>query len=405
MLRQPIFKVGIKHILLTILAGLNLRTVLAALGAGTSYLEADFGGGGAVAGSVSTIFIVLIAVGSPVVLGLRFVFSVGQIVISGIVLILISSCLFLISTSWVIWLVVLSGGLGAGLIGTVFPVIVRILMPTRQGIGITLMMIGSAGGFYLGSVSVGFTVKFGHAWRYSAIPLIITAFIALLTWLFWRPSEDQSSFTTDRVRFRFLPRNLNNRWARISTVYLGAQSFVLFAQIAWIVPILESHNIVSTVAGAMLGAVSGFQLVTGIFVPLAVERHMSIRLGYALGAVALALGSFLLLAMPLISSNAALNVVAWSAVSILGLGHGTSFALVNYVVARYSQSYDAAVEVGASVMFVSQLCGAFGPAVFGLLRDWKYAYHLPIIVLCGLGAIMIYLGIKMPGKAGLEGRI
>src|SRR5690625_1496127 len=221
MLRQPISKIGIEHILLTVLAGLNLRTVLAALGAGTSYLEADFGGGGAIAGSVSTIFIVLIAVGSPVVLGMRFVFSVRQIVISGIVLILISSCLFLISTPWVIWLVVISGGLGAGLIGTVFPVVVRILMPARQGVGIMLMMIGSAGGFYLGSVSVSFTVKFGHSWRYSAIPLIITAFIALLAWLLWRPSEDQSSFTPDRVGFRILPRNSNNRWARISTVYLG----------------------------------------------------------------------------------------------------------------------------------------------------------------------------------------
>lgn len=378
---------------IVLICALNLRTVLAAIGAGASEVERELGAGGAATGTVSTVSVLLIATGSPVALRLDRRLGLRHVVTSGLGLTIVAYALLLVPGTWSIWFTVAAGGLGAGLLGTVLPAVVRALSPRHVGVGIAMFMLGSSGGFYIASVAVPATLARGFSWRCTGIPLGALAIVSALVWWLSPTARTAGQGARSEIATPALISALRAPWVRLLTAYLALQSAVLFAQIAWLVPTLTSQGVPAGRAGALLGAFSAFQLVTGIAMPLLAQRLGHIGRLCAGAGGAIGLGVLAILMLPGLGADTSGGMGTWMAVTVLGLGHGGSFALANFAIAAVAPTPQAAVSAGATIMLVSQGAGALGPLAFGAMRDISRGYDGPWIMMLAPAAALIVLGL------------
>ncbi|GAA0715771.1 MFS transporter [Dactylosporangium roseum] len=392
----------VRAVALVLLCAFNLRTVLAAIGAAAAQVEQEMGAGGAVTGTVSAVSIVLIALGSPLALRLERRFDVAAVVGASLVLTALAQAVLLVPGAWSIWSAAALGGLGAGLLGTVLPAVVRALMPRHAGPGVAMIMLGSSAGFYLASLAVPQAVARTGSWRQAALVLGAVAVVAAVVWTLAArrgapgPDTTERAGTEDREAgsaWSTLRAALGLPWLRLLTAFLAVQSMSVFAQIAWLVPTLVSRGVPAAQAGVLLGAFSAFQLVTGLGAPLLAQRFGRLGTLCAAAGCTLGLGALAMLTLPMSGSGGPGTLVTWATVIVLAFGHGASFALVNFAIADVSADARAAVGAGAAIMLVSQAAGASGPLLFGALRDASDGYAVPWLVLLLLAGIQTALGL------------
>lgn len=390
----------VRALALTFACSLSLRTVIAAIGAGSEELERELGGGGAVTGTASTILIAVTALGSPVALQVQRRLGRRVIVSAGLALTALAHvALLLAPPSWAVWAAVTTGGLGAGLLVTVLPAIVREMAPRHVGAGVGVIMIGGQAGFFFTSFAVPWAAEHAGSWRYSAIPLGLIALAGLVTWVV---------SPTVRVGYRALPGApaLTMRaafalpWVRVVTAYLAIQSVVVFGQVAWLVPTAASMGVPATQAGAMLAVFGAVQVVSGTAAPMLAQRLGALGPLCTASAGVLALGAGITVLTLQVATGGADGVspaspstgLLWAAVITSGLGHGGAFALVNYAIADLSRDAREAVATGAAIMLTAQLAGSLGPVAVGALRDTSDGYVTPWLLLAALSLALVGLG-------------
>lgn len=389
----------VRALALTFACSLSLRTVIAAIGAGAEGLERELGGGGAVTGTASTVLVAVTALGSPVALQVQRRLGQRVIVSAGLALTALAHVVLLLApASWAVWAAVTTGGLGAGLLVTVLPAVVRGMAPRHVGAGVGVMMVGGQAGFFFTSFAVPWAAVHAGSWRHAAIPLALIALAGLVAWAVsptarvGRASQAGTTGLTMRAAFA-LP------WVRIVTAYLAIQSVVVFGQVAWLVPTAASMGVPATQAGAMLAVFGAVQVVSGTAAPLLAQRLGALGPLCTASAGVLASGVGLTVLTLQVAPGADGLVVAspptgllWVAVITSGLGHGAAFALVNYAIADLSGDSREAVATGAAVMLTAQLAGSLGPLAVGSLRDASGGYLTPWLLLTALSLTLVGLG-------------
>lgn len=363
-----------------VLVAINLRTVLAALGSAGSLIEEELEGGGAIVGAVSSISALLLAMGAPLSIWLVQRRPLGAVVTGALVATGVALGLLSIATPVTIWAAAIVGGAAAGVLGSLLPAIVRAALPNRLELGIGAMVAATAGGLSLGSVVVGVSIQLWSTWMPATALLAVLAGAALLSTRTFR-RLDRETVTEPRTSVWAV---LREPWVRALTAFLAVQSGILFAQIAWLAPSLISATGVSpTGAGAMLGVLSGLQVVTDITAPLLARRRHGIGLMVVAGSMLSIAGTLVVL---LVLTGGIAGAVLVLGVALLALGHGASFATANFAIARTSVSTRSAAVVGGVVMLVSQAVGALGPWAFGIVRDATGGHAGSWTALLGLGA-------------------
>lgn len=379
----------VRTLALICLCALNLRTVVAAIGAGATEVERELAAGGAVTGTVSTVAVVLIGVAAVLALRVERWLGLRGVVATGLVLTVAAHAVLLVPGRWSIWAAVAAGGLGAGLLNTALPAVVRALLPTRAGLGIAVLMVGNSGGFFISSVVVPATMLRGHSWRQSALLLGAVAVLAVIAWATAPTARRAPGRAHAGVPPRLLAA-LRLPWVRILAAYIGIESALVFGKIAWLVPTVLSVDVSAGTAGVMLGLFTALQIVGGIGMPLLAQRYGRLALQCVLAAVGIAAGTAGVLLLLL--GAGVDGPLPWIAVLVMAVGHGGSFGLVNFAVAELSRDARAAVGTGAAVMLVANVVGAVGPFLIGGARDVGGSYVLPWTILLVLAAVQIVLG-------------
>lgn len=387
---------------LIVIVSWNIRTMLAVVGAASSQIEAELGDGGAVTGTVSTVFVVLAAIGAAIAIPLTRATNAWFVTGLSLLVLLSSQALLGFGGTSVIWLVVGLAGLGSGVVASLTPAIVAALVPGHVGAGVGVYMAATAAGFYLGSVLVPWSTGAGAAWNSAAWWLLLLGGLSLAVWIL-APTARRlrheavtapESVTTSDALVPAVPEELPGkrllshvpRWVVVLIVYLAVQSMSIFALFAWLAPSIESTGQPLAAGAAALGLVSAFQVVSGLAAPVLAQRGMEAgRLAlWSAALVALGSGLFWLLII-----EQGQGGWAWAAVVLIALGHGGAFAMANYIVAHLADTTDDAVRFGSLMMFAAQMAGAAGPIVLGAVRDASGGYGAPWALLTLVGALMV----------------
>jgi CP family cyanate transporter-like MFS transporter len=369
------------------LCAVNLRTVLAALGAGGSELE-NILGGGANLGAASTVSILLIAAAAPLAVWLAQRMTTRTVIAAALAATVIAHGLLVTSTALSIWIAIVIAGVAAGLIGALLPAVIRALTPRSPGLSTGVMMAANSAGLLLASLAVAASIEFTGSWTYGPAVLAAVAGACLAGWLIAPEPKQLERAAAGATGIRSA---LRIPWVLPLTAYLGAQSFVLFAQIAWLVPSLESAGVSSLTAGQLLGVFTSLQLLSGIGAPFVAQRWGGAGALLVGAAVIATTGTAVLLWLSADATEAGPLLLA-SAI-VLALGHGAAFALANYIIAARSDSVDASVRNAGAVMLISQALGALGPLAFGVLRDFSGDYRMPWWMLVAAGLVQLSLGV------------
>lgn len=372
------------------LCALNLRTVLAAIGAAGPQLESLLGGGSGL-GAASTVSVLLIAASAPMAVALSDRFSPRAVVIAALAgTVAAQACLGIPSVA-AIWPALVVAGLSSGLIGSLLPTVIRELAPRSAGVATGVMMASTSVGLLVASVAVTTSVDATGGWTAGTLTLAALAAVCLFAWIVARgPRERLGRAEAERAPIR-IRSAFRLPWVLALTAYLGVQSFVLFAQLAWLVPTLTAVGVDTLTAGQLLAVFTSLQLVTGIGAPI-VAQHTG-RPGVVLTAsgVLVLAGSAGVLVVVSGAVPTALPLL-WAAAAALALGHGAAFALVNLLIAERSASASASVENAGAVMLISQGIGALGALVFGVVRDATGADAAPWLLLAIAAAGQFALG-------------
>lgn len=363
----------VRAVTILALIAVNLRTLLGAFGAAGMALGEQLPGGGAAVGLTSTISIALIAVGAPISALVTKRRGIDDTVLVALLATAISLALVSLDAPPATWAAAVVGGLAAGVLGALLPALAQTWLPRALGTAVGIMMAATSAGLAIASILVSSSLERQGSWSLATAALALVALVAALAYrrearrrsavthmpaslpLSEPPADDEAASAGRRG----LPR-----WARVLTAFLAVQSFVLFAQIAWLAPSLETTGATAGLAGAMLGLFSVLQVVAAL-----ASTHHAQRRGHlgllVIGASLLTVVGTTALTWALVDGR---PIAMWS-VGAMSLGHGASFALANLAIAQRSSDPGAAARTGGIVMFVSQGIGALGPVTVGALRD------------------------------------
>lgn len=253
---------------------------------------------------------------------------------------------------------------------------ITIVMPIYTAV---LAIMASAGA----GLSIPLADATTHDWRGGTAPWALVSLAALLLWLpavRVNSEGSASGYATPDLR-----RLLRDRGAWAMTMYMGMQSSVFYASVAWLPSLLQDAGHSEASAGALLGftTLSGF--VFTVAVPFAVGRGQDQRLAVAITAVAPTLGYI----------GLALANGHWTVVflTLIGVGHA-ALAVALVLIGMRTHSVGQTAVLSAMAQGVGYAIAAGAPLALGILHEFTGAWRLPLLVLAALSAIQYFAGLR-----------
>lgn len=245
----------------------------------------------------------------------------------------------------------------------------------------------------MASAGAGFSVPLATAttgdWRGGVTPWALMGGVALVLWLpMLRRGSASSDAGTAAPSLRPL---LRSRTAWAVTLFMGLQSSVFYASVAWLPEFLQSSGHSEASAGALLGLTTLAGFVFTLLVPLTVGRGIDQRVAVALTAAAPALGYL----------GLALADGRWTLLflTLAGVGHAAlAVALVLIGLRAHSVAQTAALSAMAQGIGYGLAAGA--PVALGLLHDISDGWRLPLLALVVLNLLQLAIGLRAAHPEG-----
>ncbi len=182
------------------------------------------------------------------------------------------------------------------------------------------------------------------------------------------------------------------------TFFMGLQSLIFYATIAWFPALFESHNISLSNAGWLL---SLLQLagVCGSFIAPQLSGRMRSQRPLVVCTILLALTAY-----AGILSGAFGLIILWCL--LLGLAHGAYLSLALLFFILRTPDARSAAELSGMAQSIGYLLAATGPLLFGWLHDLTQGWTIPLLALTALSLVLLVIGlaagraavIKLPGS-------
>jgi MFS transporter, CP family, cyanate transporter len=167
------------------------------------------------------------------------------------------------------------------------------------------------------------------------------------------------------------------------TLYMGLQSLVFYAALAWLPSILRDNGYGASAAGTLLALFALGGIPASLAVPALATRMRDQRLLVA-GVTLLETSALVGL---LLAPGAA---VAWVALFALGQGGAISLALTLMVLRAPDPRRSA--ELSGMAQAIGYSLAAFGPLAIGALYDWSEGWDLPLAALVAVTAPLLAVG-------------
>ena len=375
-LRVGLLVVGI------VIAGANLRAALTAVGPLVREIRADTGISSGAAGLLTTLPLLCFAALSlpaPALarrFGLRRVLTGGLLLLAaGIALRSAPGVAALFAGTTLLGLAIAVGNvLLPSLVKYEFPAYTGLLM----GVYITVMNSGAALG---AGVSVPLAQQGNVGWRGALGVWALPALVAALVWFYLLRGDRPMSPVAVTARGGLWRSPL--AWQ--VTLFMGLQSVVFYASIAWLPEVLQSGGLSAAQAGWLVSLMQFVGIPAALFAPILAGRRPAQR--GLLAAAALLSGAGIL---GLLLSGGALTIL-W--VSLLGLGQGASISLALTLFALRTADAAEAAALSGMAQSAGYLLAAAGPFLFGVLHDLTQSWSLPLALLFAVTVVLLFAGL------------
>jgi len=367
-----------------ILAAVNLRPALTALGPLIGEIQADTGLDAAGAGLVAALPVLCFGIFSGLVPRLGRRFGLEEVLLAamlalaaGILLRLLPATPFLFLGSAVLGIAIaFSNVLLPGVTKRSFPVDGRRVSSMYVAVLGVSATAASALAIPLSETWLG--------WRGALAVWAIPALIAAVAWALLVRRRPVSRPAPPKVAG--LRALLRSRLAVAVMLFMAAQAFAFWVVITWLTEILISTGIERVDAGLIFAASLGLGVVPVIALSVFGDRVRDDRVPVVAAGAAAFTG---LLALLVFGSGGA---IVWAI--LIGMGQGAGFALgLTFFVSR-AASHEMAAELSGTGQSVAYLIAAAGPVMAGLLHDATSSWDPVIALVMVVIVIQTTLGLE-----------
>ncbi len=367
-----------------LLLAANLRPALTSVAPLIGQIRADAGLSNAVAGLLTTLPLLAFGVLSPVAPRLARRFGLEPVLLAS--LLVLAAGILLRSAGEVPALLLGSVSLGAAIaVGNVLlPGLIKRDFPDRAGLMTSIYSTALATSATL-AAGVSFPLAQQIGWRGSLALWAVPALVAALAWVpQLRGTRPGSDSTRPPVRVGGLWRSA---LAWQVTLFMGLQSLAYYVTLTWLPEILREGGMSASRAGWMLALAQALAILSMFLAPVIAGRSPS---QHGIVVISAALNGAGILGLLVAPDTAG---VLW--IVLLGLGQGACFSLALTFFALRASDPEHSAALSGMAQSVGYLFAAFGPSLFGLLRDATHAWTVPLtllfaivvgILISGLGA-------------------
>jgi CP family cyanate transporter-like MFS transporter len=234
----------------------------------------------------------------------------------------------------------------------------------------------------------------GDSWRAALAIWSVPAALALAVWLAVRPAAARPSA---RAAVRsgagdgsVAPAPDGREWspwrdrgAWMVTLYMGGQSLLYYAPLAWLAARYTDLGWSAGEAGGLLALFSATQVLSALVAPSLARRDPRPAIA---GSLLITIAFLALIGVAPLSAPA-----VWAA--LLGIGVGANFALALTVVGQIAPTPAATPKASGMAFFVGYLLASIGPVAVGFLHDRTGGFRTPYLVLAAFGLPVLVAGL------------
>jgi MFS transporter, CP family, cyanate transporter len=364
-----------------VLTGLNLRIAVASIPPIVDELRSDLGMSATAAGLLTATPVLCFGVLAPVAPMLARRFGAERALLLALIPLFVGVLGRAVGSTFALFAGTLLAGAGVASANVLVPSVVKGQFGRRVG-GITGVYVATLTGG--AALAAGLTVPLERAlgWEAAlalwAVPAAIAVVVLALAVL-----PDRAA-ATGRGGGGGARQLLGDPLAWQVTLYMGLQSFVFYAALAWLPSILRDDGFSAETAGTLLALYALGGIPGALVVPVLATRMRDQRL-LATGVTVLEAVALLGL---LVAPDAAL---AWVVLFALGQGGAISLALT-LMVLRAPDPRRAA-ELSGMAQAIGYSIAALGPLAVGALHDWSGDWSLPLAALLVTTAPLLAVGV------------
>ena len=381
-------KIGLLFIGIVFISMIS-RAPITGVGSVIEYIKSDLAISNAVAGFVTTIPLLLLSFFSPFVGKLSEKPGMGNAMGFGLFL-LIAGCLarsyggtwgFFVGTA------IIGGGLA--IISVLLPAIIKLKFPLRigfmTGIYTTFMDIAS-------SLAAGFSAPLagsvGLGWQNT---LALWAAITLIVLLIWLPQcGNRSKWSTggqQQSDGKLGRRIFKNPLAWQVTFFMGLQSLLYYAFVAWLPTMVASKGYAFETAGYFALMYQLICIPASFFAPLLCDKFKDQRV------ITVAAASVYLAGMTLFWLSAS-TLSLTIAIVLCGIGSGAAVSFAMAFFALRAGNAVQATELSGMAQCIGYLLAAPATTIMGCIFDVTQSWNIPMATLVVITAIWLCIGIK-----------
>lgn len=273
-------------------------------------------------------------------------------------------------------------GIGIAVMNVLMPSIVKRDFPERSGF-ITSLYSGMMG--FGATLGAGVSVPLTHAtnWQFSLGSWAIFAFLGLL---FWIPQLRNRTKPQNPIHIGSAIKKLGSSpiaWQ--IAFFMGLQSFIFYATLAWLPEILIDRGMTATKAGLVLSVSQGTGILGSLIIPSIAGRFSDQQkiVWVTVAMEAIGIVGILLSDTFLVST--------WA--GILGFGLGGTFSLALLFMVLRAESAELTIGLSGMAQSVGYFIAALGPVLFGFVHDLTNSWNIPLYSMLAITVLQLLFGL------------
>ncbi|MEA4945875.1 MAG: MFS transporter [Propionicimonas sp.] len=180
------------------------------------------------------------------------------------------------------------------------------------------------------------------------------------------------------------PSLLRSRRAVALGIFFGVQSMHAYTQFGWTAQMFRDGGVDRDAAGLLVSLLASLGIVTGLVMPMVVERVHDLRAVVAVLVALLVAGYLGILYAP--------TVASWLWAVCLGLS-GAAFPMALALITARTRDHHLTARLSGFCQTVGYALAACGPLLVGVLRTHSSGWTVPLWVLIVSSAVMLVAGL------------
>jgi CP family cyanate transporter-like MFS transporter len=268
-------------------------------------------------------------------------------------------------------------GLGMGLAGPIFPLVVRHEMPARPALGTGAYAIGLVLGATIAAAVVVPLAGDGADWRFALGVVTLAGLLSLIVWLVLAPADEVVDETLAPPR---IPWRSPVAW--VLGILFGLQSMLYYGVVTWLAAVYVDRSWSEAASANLVALFGATTLVATTVMPLGADRIGTRRGQLVISSVLILIGFLGIVVMPD-------PAVVWAVT--VGAGMGAIFPIVLTLPVDVGGRPADVAATAALMLLVGYILSAVAPFAFGVARDVTGDYGLGLWLLVGLSVVLVAL--------------